>query len=245
MYGQRKKPHLISFGGSSSKIGLDKIAGPCQDLNLGQQGAIGRSNPILRITFSSGKMRPACQPGTAINTTYREIRCCCRNIVVPLECARRNAISLAKTRTSPLGRSARDSPSHNSISRPSTNMVQINADIVAATAAALNFTQVLLTPPLNWIAGTSLFPSQIIAGYNADVSEYTAEEWSAYMLDACQGFTACTSVDGFQGMFSAHYLEALEPDHHLPMLTAWNSDKQRQHWWTLLVWICISRRCYG
>ncbi|POS74235.1 hypothetical protein DHEL01_v207367 [Diaporthe helianthi] len=78
-------------------------------------------------------------------------------------------------------------------------MVQLSADVVAATAAALNLTQVVLTPPLNWIAGNSLFPSQVIAGYHADVSEYTVEEWSAYMLDACKSFTACTSVDGFQG----------------------------------------------
>jgi hypothetical protein len=84
-------------------------------------------------------------------------------------------------------------------------MVQINANVVAATAAALNFTQVALTPPLNWIAGNSLFPSQIIAGYNAELAEYTAEEWSAHMLDACEGFEACTSVDGFQGMFNVNY----------------------------------------
>lgn len=90
-------------------------------------------------------------------------------------------------------------------------MVQFNADVVAAAAAALNFTQVVLTPPLNWIAGSSLFPSQIIAGYNADVSEYTADEWSAYMLDACQSFTDCMSVDGFQGMSDVHQPEVPKP----------------------------------
>ncbi|KAG8161180.1 hypothetical protein KVR01_009444 [Diaporthe batatas] len=77
-------------------------------------------------------------------------------------------------------------------------MVQLNADIVAATAAALNLTQVVFTPPLNWLAGSSLFPSQVIAGYHAEVAEYTAESWSAYMLDACESFTDCTSFDGFQ-----------------------------------------------
>lgn len=77
-------------------------------------------------------------------------------------------------------------------------MVQFNADVVAAAAAALNFTQVALTPPLDWIAGGSLFPSQIIAGYNAPLDEYTAEEWSAHILDACKGYEACTSADGFQ-----------------------------------------------
>lgn len=87
-------------------------------------------------------------------------------------------------------------------------MVRFNADVVAATAAALNFTQVALTPPLDWIAGSSLFPSQIIAGYNAEVDEYTAAEWSAHILDACKNFTACTSADGFQGMFRVDYFDA-------------------------------------
>lgn len=81
-------------------------------------------------------------------------------------------------------------------------MVQFNTDVVAATAAALNFTQVALTPPLDWIAGPSLFPSQIIAGYNAPLDDYTAADWSAHILDACKSFSACTSADGFQGMFS-------------------------------------------
>lgn len=89
-------------------------------------------------------------------------------------------------------------------------MVQFNADVVAATAAALNFTQVALTPPLNWIAGSSLFPSQIIAGYNAELAEYSAEEWSAYLLDTCKSFSACTSVDGFQGM-SSHDFPRVAP----------------------------------
>lgn len=91
----------------------------------------------------------------------------------------------------------------------SSIMVQFNSEVVAAAAAALNFTQVALTPPLDWIAGSSLFPSQIIAGYNAPVDEYTAEEWSAHILDACKGFEACTSADGFQGMFGISYLAAL------------------------------------
>lgn len=89
-------------------------------------------------------------------------------------------------------------------------MVQFNSGVVAAAAAALNFTQVALTPPLDWIAGSFLFPSQIIAGYNAPLDEYTAEEWSVHILDACQSFEACTSADGFQGMFSVIHLAALK-----------------------------------
>lgn len=102
-------------------------------------------------------------------------------------------------------------------------MVQFSAEVVAATAAALNFTQVALTPPLNWIAGNSLFPSQIIAGYNAESAEYTAEEWSAYILDACKSYAACTSADGFQGMFSVNRSRTLAD----PLAFAW-ADKQYQ-----------------
>lgn len=88
-------------------------------------------------------------------------------------------------------------------------MVHFNADVVAAAAAALNFTQVALTPPLDWVAGNSLFPSQVIAGYNAPLDEYTAAEWSAHILEECKGFPACTSAGGFQGMISISYTEAL------------------------------------
>lgn len=109
-------------------------------------------------------------------------------------------ISIAKTPPRASRRSTTDDHFDNSVR--TFIMVQFNADVVAATAAALNFTQVALTPPLNWIAGSSLFPSQIIAGYNAELAEYTAEEWSAYLLDTCKTFSACTSVDGFQGVSS-------------------------------------------
>ncbi|KAK2603271.1 hypothetical protein N8I77_009742 [Diaporthe amygdali] len=78
-------------------------------------------------------------------------------------------------------------------------MVQLNAEIVAAAAAAVNFTQVALTPPLNWVAGDFLFPSQIIAGYHASLTEYDAAGWYAYVLDACQSYSACTSASAFQG----------------------------------------------
>lgn len=131
-------------------------------------------------------------------------------------------------------------------SRRQPIMVQFNADVVAAAAAALNFTQVALTPPLDWIAGGSLFPSQIIAGYNAPLDEYTAEEWSAHILDACKGYEACTSADGFQGMFNINYLGALRKIHrHSSMLTVSISNEQWQHGWAILVWLCLPGRCHG
>lgn len=112
-------------------------------------------------------------------------------------------------------------------SSKSVIMVQFNSDVVAAAAAALNFTQVALTPPLDWIAGSSLFPSQIIAGYNAPLDEYTAEEWSAHILDACQSFEACTSADGFQGMFSVIHLVALRDP---PALCYADSHISNEQW---------------
>lgn len=105
-------------------------------------------------------------------------------------------------------------------------MVQFNSEVVAAAAAALNFTQVALTPPLDWIAGSSLFPSQIIAGYNAPLDEYTAEEWSAHILDACQSFEACTSADGFQGMFSITHVAALRDSTVFAQANTHLSNKQ-------------------
>lgn len=124
-------------------------------------------------------------------------------------------------------------------------MVQFNSDVVAAAAAALNFTQVALTPPLDWIAGSSLFPAQIIAGYNAPLDEYTAEEWSAHILDACQSFEACTSADGFQGMFSITHVLALRGSPAFAQANTHLSNEQWQHRWAILVWICLSRWCYG
>lgn len=79
-------------------------------------------------------------------------------------------------------------------------MVQFNAELVTAAAAALNFTQVALTPPLNWVAGSFLFPSQIIAGYHGNFTEYEAADWYAYILTACESYSACTSAEAFQGM---------------------------------------------
>jgi hypothetical protein len=119
-------------------------------------------------------------------------------------------------------------------------MVHINADFVAAAAAALNFTQVALTPPLNWIAGDYLFPSQIIAGYNADVAEYTAEEWSAHMLDACKNFRACTSFDGFQGNY-AQFNSFLPP---FIRTDGQFSNKQWQYGRKILVRLRLSRWFY-
>lgn len=77
----------------------------------------------------------------------------------------------------------------------------IVASIVTCVASAANFTPVALTPPLNWIVGTYLFPTEIIAGYNDAVvgTNWTQETWDANILAACKTYTACTSSISWQG----------------------------------------------
>lgn len=77
--------------------------------------------------------------------------------------------------------------------------------LAARTAQAANFTTVDLTPPLNWVVGTYLFPAEIIAGYNAavDSTDWTEETWDAHILAACESYTACTSSITWQGTYSS------------------------------------------
>jgi hypothetical protein len=61
------------------------------------------------------------------------------------------------------------------------------------------FHPVPLPPPKNWTAGSRLFPSQVIAGYNADYKDYNADTWAAYILEKAEGFDAATSCESFSG----------------------------------------------
>ncbi|KAK1995952.1 hypothetical protein LX36DRAFT_682706 [Colletotrichum falcatum] len=83
--------------------------------------------------------------------------------------------------------------------------------VAAAASAAVSaapleprasFVEVPLPAPLNWVAGRSLFPSQVIASYNAEIGDYTADTWAAYVLGKCKGFAACTSSMSFSGINS-------------------------------------------
>jgi hypothetical protein len=76
---------------------------------------------------------------------------------------------------------------------------------MAAVTVAATFTQVALTPPLNWVSGTYLFPTEIIAGYNAPVADYNATAWDAYILASCESYSACTSAIAFQGMILTYW----------------------------------------
>lgn len=69
----------------------------------------------------------------------------------------------------------------------------------AATANAAGYQRLNLPDPQNWIAASSLFPGDVIAGYNADYNKYDKESWANYILDQCKGFSACTSTISYSG----------------------------------------------
>ncbi|KAK8105825.1 uncharacterized protein PG998_003703 [Apiospora kogelbergensis] len=88
---------------------------------------------------------------------------------------------------------------------------------LAATAAALpvdvavpgldsratSFARVSLPAPANWMAGSTLYPRNIIAAYNAETAEYaSAESWAAYILAQCQSYRDCTSCISYSGINS-------------------------------------------
>ncbi|CAG9936394.1 unnamed protein product [Clonostachys rosea f. rosea IK726] len=73
---------------------------------------------------------------------------------------------------------------------------------VAAPTPRATFALVPLEDPQNWVAGNSLFPSNIIAGYHADYDAYDSESWSNYVLEKCEAFAQCTSSETFSGINS-------------------------------------------
>ncbi|CAG9985042.1 unnamed protein product [Clonostachys byssicola] len=71
---------------------------------------------------------------------------------------------------------------------------------IAAPTPRATFELVPLEDPQNWVAGNSLFPSNIIAGYHADYDAYDSQSWSSYVLEKCKAFAQCTSSETFSGM---------------------------------------------
>lgn len=73
---------------------------------------------------------------------------------------------------------------------------------VALVSRATSFARVSLPAPANWMADKSLYPSDIIAAYNAEPAQYaSAESWAAYILAKCQGYRDCTSCISYSGKF--------------------------------------------
>ncbi|THU99530.1 hypothetical protein K435DRAFT_630891, partial [Dendrothele bispora CBS 962.96] len=54
----------------------------------------------------------------------------------------------------------------------------------------------------DYIAGPTLFPGQVIAGYNAPNDAYTAETWAKYILDKAKSFDAAKSCCSFSAINS-------------------------------------------
>ncbi len=63
------------------------------------------------------------------------------------------------------------------------------------------FKKLELEKPLNWLPGPRLFPANVIAGFNAELSQYDAESWADYVLEQCTRYSACTSTASYQGAF--------------------------------------------
>ncbi|CAG9946912.1 unnamed protein product [Clonostachys rosea f. rosea IK726] len=80
------------------------------------------------------------------------------------------------------------------------------------------YVQVLLEAPQNWVAGARLFPSNVIAGYNGDLCDYTAEDWAKFVQDKCKTFAECTSSLSFSGM--AFFLIKDDPPANQPVVMA-------------------------
>lgn len=68
-------------------------------------------------------------------------------------------------------------------------------------SAKEDFKKLELEKPLNWIAGSRLFPANVIAGFNSELSQYDAQGWADYILGQCKQFSACTSTTSFQGAY--------------------------------------------
>jgi hypothetical protein len=85
-------------------------------------------------------------------------------------------------------------------------MTPINLLAIASIALAspieqarARFVQFDFEPPLNWLAGPSLVPSKIIAGYHADLAKYNAASWADFVLHKCTTYTVCTSTSSYSG----------------------------------------------
>ncbi|KZL78849.1 hypothetical protein CI238_12822 [Colletotrichum incanum] len=82
-------------------------------------------------------------------------------------------------------------------------VIAVSAGVSAAPLEPRSsFVQVTLPAPQNWVAGGSLFPGQVIAAYHAELKDYSADTWSAYVLEKCKGYTACTSSMSYSAINS-------------------------------------------
>ncbi|KAI5458309.1 hypothetical protein BGZ63DRAFT_456930 [Mariannaea sp. PMI_226] len=73
---------------------------------------------------------------------------------------------------------------------------------VATNPPAKVFVPVPFQEPRDYIAGPSLFPSQVIIGFNSPVKKYDAQGWANYVLKKCKGYSATTSTVSYSALNS-------------------------------------------
>ena len=71
----------------------------------------------------------------------------------------------------------------------------------AAPQSPKKFTRVPL-PGDNYVAGKTLFPGNVIEGYDDDYDTWNKDTWAQHMLDQCKTFDNCTSTLSFSGMLN-------------------------------------------
>ncbi|PHH71775.1 hypothetical protein CDD80_5002 [Ophiocordyceps camponoti-rufipedis] len=59
--------------------------------------------------------------------------------------------------------------------------------VLTSTATATVYKRFNFPGLEHMVAGQRLFPANVIAGFNADYSEYNASSWAKYVLAQCQG----------------------------------------------------------
>ncbi|RDA87762.1 hypothetical protein CP532_2476 [Ophiocordyceps camponoti-leonardi (nom. inval.)] len=80
----------------------------------------------------------------------------------------------------------------------------LSAAALTSLASAIGYERIERQGKDNLIAGKRLFPGNVIAGYNADYGNYTAESWAQHVLDECKNKFAksCDSTITFSAINS-------------------------------------------
>lgn len=95
--------------------------------------------------------------------------------------------------------------------------------------------RVPLVPPLNWVAGPSLFPGRVMSGYNDDYNKWNAETWAAHIVDECEKLNGVGSTHAFSGQQSSVCRRRM-------LLTVKTSNQLWHAQGSLLVWLLLRRR---
>lgn len=65
--------------------------------------------------------------------------------------------------------------------------------------APVFFQRLPLPEPLDWCAGSGLFPARVMSGLSAPFDNYTADGWSGLVKRKCAGLDRCSSAVSFLG----------------------------------------------